>query len=113
MMYKGGYKMEILQMNQRRPRVDLKEEGDHLIAEVEVPGINPRNLHIDVSGDILRIYAELLEEEGFDKKDFYLHERVHMSFYRLLELPIDIIPELTRHHYRRGILEIIMTKKDA
>jgi HSP20 family protein len=102
--------MEILQRNQRRPRVDLKEEGNHLIAEVEMPGVNPCNLHVDVSKDTLRIYAELLEESK--EKDFLLHERMHKSFYRLLELPLDILPELTRHHYRRGILEIVMTKKD-
>ena len=100
-------------MNQRRPRVDLKEEGEHLVAEVEMPGINPRNLHVDVSADTLRVYAELLEKGDLDKGDFYLHERVHMSFYRLLELPLTIIPELTRHHYRRGILEIVMVKKES
>ena len=102
--------MEILQRTQRRPRVDLKEEGDHLIAEVEMPGINPSNLQVDVSNDILRIYAESLEKSS--GKDLLIHERVHKSFYRLLELPFTILPELTRHNYRRGILEIVMTKSE-
>ena len=103
----------MLQTSQRRPRVDLKEEGKHLIAEFELPGVNPNNIHVDVSFDTLRVHAEMLEDSEESGGGFYLHERAHMSFYRLMELPVDIIPELTRHHYRRGILEIIMVKKGA
>ncbi len=47
----------------REPIVDVFEEKDHILIVAEMPGISKEDLQLDVSGDLLTIYAEKGEKK--------------------------------------------------
>jgi HSP20 family protein len=47
----------------REPIVDVFEEKDHTLIVAEMPGISKEDLQLDVSGDLLTIYAEKGEKK--------------------------------------------------
>lgn len=92
------------------PFIDLSETEDDLILKAEVPGINPEDLDISITDDILTIKGEI--KQGFVKENENYHrmERRYESFSRTLQLPCRVMIEDVEATYKEGILTIIMPK---
>lgn len=93
-----------------RPSIDLYETADEVVAEVELPGINPDNVELRLTPDTLTIRGEQKEERTIDHEGYYRSERRLGSFYRQIPLPVEVLSDRARAKYRRGILEIRMPK---
>ena len=96
--------------NRDIPSIDLTETKDNLIVTVEVPGINPEDLDISMTENVLTIKGEMKEETAEEGENFHQAERRYGSFFRTLELPCRITTEEVQAEYRKGILTIVMPK---
>ena len=92
------------------PFVDIKEAADNLIITVEIPGINPEDLDISVTQDILTIKGEIKSELSQDSEDYRRMERRYGTFSRTLQLPCKVKTEDVKAHYKKGILHIALPK---
>lgn len=92
------------------PSIDLTETRDNLIVTVEVPGINPEDLDISMTENVLTIKGEMKEDTADEGGDSHWAERRYGSFSRTLELPCRIKTEEVEAEYRKGILTIVMPK---
>jgi len=95
------------------PSLDLLETEDSLAAEVEVPGINPDDINISVTADLLTVTGEKKQEPGAQEKNYHVMERAYGRFSRSIALPIAVNPDRVEARYKDGILRIIMGKSEA
>ena len=95
------------------PSLDLMETEDSLAAEVEVPGINPDDINISVTPDLLTVTGEKKQEPGVQEKNYHLMERAQGRFSRSITLPTAVNPERVEARYEDGILTITMGKRQT
>ena len=92
------------------PSIDLSETEDSLIIRAEVPGIDPKDMEISLTDNILTIKGEMTQEDTEEKGDYHRMERQYGYFSRSLELPCKIVVEDVRATYKKGVLSIVMPK---
>ena len=94
------------------PATDLYETNDAVIAEVSVPGINPKDVNVEIENNVLHIRAEHTSESEDKSKDYYRKEVRKGSFARSFALPAEVDAEKVEANYEKGILKIEMPKTE-
>ncbi|KKS85123.1 MAG: Heat shock protein Hsp20 [Parcubacteria group bacterium GW2011_GWA2_43_11] len=93
--------------------VDLYEDGNNLVAEMNVSGIDPEKIDITVEGNYLRIAGTREEEKEHKDKQFYSKEISRGSFERTLRLPELVHDEKIEAECKDGVLRVIMPKTEG
>jgi HSP20 family protein len=98
-----------------RPAVESYVEGNKFVVRMELPGIDPQEIDIKVSGGVLSVRGSREQKEETKKRNFYRREIRYGSFERSMPLPEGIKAEDIKATYRDGILELTaaMTKEAA
>ena len=95
------------------PTSDLWEREDSLVAAIEVPGIDPKEIDITVTGDTLIIAGEKKQEGNEREKSHHLRERSFGKFSRSIRLPVTIDPDRVEARYMNGVLLITLGKIES
>ena len=95
------------------PSLDLAETEERLVAEIELPGINPKDIDISVTSDILSVTGEKKQRAKETGKNYHLVERVYGKFSRSMRLPTTVDPDQVEASYKDGILLIILGKTET
>ncbi len=90
--------------------VDVEEKGSEIIVTAELPGMDKKDVKVDVTVDSILIKAGKKEEKEEKKKNYYYKERRYGGFYRSMSLPAKINPKSVKAMYKDGVLEIRMKK---
>ncbi|MGB9781265.1 Hsp20/alpha crystallin family protein [Caldanaerobacter sp.] len=93
-----------------RPRVDIVESETEIVATAELPGVDKKDIEINVYDNILEIKGQTSVDEEKEDKNYYIRERYYGSFARRIELPAEVDPERTTAKFENGILKITMPK---
>ena len=89
-----------------RPAVESYVEGDKFVVKMELPGIDPKEVEIKVTGGILTVKGSREQKDETKKNDFYRREIRYGTFERSMSLPEGIKAEDIKATYRDGILEL-------
>ncbi len=92
------------------PSVDISETDDSVIIRAEIPGIDPKDLEIWVSGDILTLRGHKREESSQRGVFYHRVERRFGAFSRSVRLPCKVKGEKVRASYKKGVLHIVLPK---
>ncbi len=92
--------------------VDVFEEKDNVIAEMNLPGVNPEKIEISFHDGLLKITGSREEEKESKEKNFYCKEIKRGVFERLVRLPVEVKTEKADAQYKKGVLRIVMPKKE-
>ena len=95
----------------RSMAADLYEEGDNLIAEMSVSGMDPEKIDVSIEGDYLRVSGSREEEEEKKEKKFYSKEIYRGSFERTIFLPEQVQDDAVEAECKDGVLKVTMPKK--
>ncbi|MFZ2331421.1 MAG: Hsp20/alpha crystallin family protein [Atribacterota bacterium] len=93
------------------PAIDLIDKKDNLIAKVELPGVDKKDVKISLTENNLTIQGEIKKEEETKKENYYYRERAYGNYARTIFLPAEIDKEKISARFKNGILEITMPKK--
>lgn len=96
----------------REPSSDLRETDNEVIAYIEMPGVEKKDIQLKVTENDIEIKAEKKAESRIEKKGYSRAERSYRGFYKAASLPVKVIPEKVKATYKNGVLEIIMPKKE-
>lgn len=96
----------------RQPLSDLKETDKELIAYIEIPGVDKKDIELRVTENNLEVKVEKKQEMKIEKKGYLRAERSYKGFYRSMNLPLKIIPGEVKASYKDGILEVVMPKAE-
>jgi HSP20 family protein len=91
--------------------VDILEDKDNVLLKAEIPGVNPKDVELQVHDNVLTISGEKkLEHE--DKKDNYVRiERFYGKFSRSFTLPPYVDAQKIEATYKDGVLTVTLPKK--
>jgi len=93
------------------PRIDISDDEKTVFVNVELPGVDKKDVKISVQeNNILIINGEKKTEIKDEKMNFYRVERNYGSFCRTISLPVDVNSEKTKAKYENGILNIELPK---
>jgi HSP20 family protein len=92
------------------PAIDAVEDEQELIVRAELPGIDPKDLDVTVTGNQLVISGEKKETTEHDGKDFYRKEIRSGSFRRVMPVPEGVDTENVEAEYANGMLTLHLKK---
>jgi HSP20 family protein len=95
------------------PSLDLSETDGSLEVRMDVPGVDPKDLDIQVNGNLLTICGQRKEEHEEKGKTFHRVERRTGSFSRSVTLPAAVEEEGVEAQYKNGILTVTLPKTDT
>jgi HSP20 family protein len=96
------------------PSVDVSEDKENVYVEVEVPGIESKDVDVNLRKDnVLTISAKKEKKEVADGKNYYRSERYYGEYYREVELPSTVDATKIKAKMKDGILSVTLPKKTA
>lgn len=90
------------------PRTDVIENDKEIIIKSDIPGVDEKNISVELNDNIITICGKREEEKGDIKKGRY--ERFTGSFCRSFTLPSDIQADKISAEYKKGILTVKIPK---
>jgi HSP20 family protein len=98
------------------PRLDLFEDDDAFYVKIDVPGIDSKDIDLNVTRDVLTIKGERKPEtEEDDRKKgrrYQQDERMHGSFHRTVPLRTPVDPDHVDAKLSDGVLYITLPKAE-
>jgi len=94
--------------------VDVREDGDHIFVEAELPGFKKEEVDITLENQTLTISAERKSEQKQqgDKGELLLHERRYSRFLRSFTLPPTVDEQSVNAKLTDGVLTITLNKRE-
>jgi HSP20 family protein len=90
-----------------RPRIESFVEDNKIIVRADMPGIDPKDIEVKVTGNILGVRAKREEKKETRKRDFLRREVHYGSYVYSTSLPEGIKAEDVKASYRDGVLELV------
>ena len=94
------------------PAVNIKEDEKRFILDLAVPGIDKKDLKIDINEDLLTISSEIKNESEESSDGFRRKEFSYTSFCRSFQVPENVTKEKIEATYKDGILSVTLPKFD-
>jgi HSP20 family protein len=95
------------------PALDVFEKEGKLHINAELPGLQDRDIEIEVTDDVLTISGEKRDEREVKEDNFYRSERSYGSFRRQVALPPGVDTDNVEATFKEGVLQIAMPIKAA
>jgi HSP20 family protein len=94
------------------PAMDLVETDDHLVLRADLPGIDEKDVDIEIKDGVLTVSGERKTEHESKEEGYYRVERAFGHFSRSLSLPDGIDSEKVTANFDRGVLEVKIPKPE-
>ena len=96
-----------------KPSVDIESTDKAYTITAELPGVDEKEIEVNLSGDTLTIRAKKEQQKEEKNKNYYCVERSYGAFQRQLSLPEDADPEGVKAAYKNGVLTLTVPRKAA
>lgn len=93
------------------PALDFVERDNTFEVTVELPGLDEKNIEVNLSNGVLTIKGQKEEEKVEKKEDFHLRERRFGSFARSLRVPDTVDADKIEAGFKKGVLTVTLPKK--
>jgi HSP20 family protein len=94
------------------PAVNVREDDKNFTLEVAIPGIDKKDLKIDVNEDVLTISSESKSESEENKNGYKRKEFSYSAFSRSFYVPENVNREKIEANYKDGILTVALPKQE-
>jgi len=94
----------------KTPKMDIYEQDNNLIAEVELPGVNPNDIDVEVKDNALKVEAKTEEKKEEKKKGYYRKELSKGYYKRVVPLPVEVDEKKAEAEYKDGVLKVVIPK---
>ncbi len=94
------------------PAVNIREDEKRYSLDLAVPGMEKKDLKIDIEEDILTVSSETRNEseengDGYKRKEFS-----YSSFCRNFQIPENVNKDKIEANYKDGVLSVILPKME-
>jgi len=94
------------------PAVNISETPNAVVFKAEIPGIDPKDLDVTVTGDILTLKGEKKREKEEKGEQWHRVERSFGTFTRSFRLPTSVINDKVSADYKNGVLLVTLPKSE-
>ncbi len=88
------------------PPLNIYDNGEAFVVRAEVPGVDPKSLEIEATGDTLTLRGERTVAEAGPKASYHRREREAGEFRRSLTLPKPVDSSKVVANCDSGVLEL-------
>jgi HSP20 family protein len=92
------------------PPLDMIETEKTISLKLDLPGVSPKEIDVQVSGNQLTVSGERKEDRQEKGETFHRVERSIGRFSRSILLPCDVQDDQVDAKYQDGVLKIILPK---
>jgi HSP20 family protein len=92
------------------PRMDISETDKVIEITAELPGLEKKDVELNVADNLLTIRGEKKNEREEKNKDYHLVERSYGAFSRSVELPAGVKIEDISAEIANGVLKVTVPK---
>ena len=100
-------------MGIKSPKMDIYETDKEVIAEVELPGVDPKKIDVKIEDNVLKIEARVEEKKEEKGRGYYRKELSSGYCKRAISLPIEVKEDKAKAEYKDGILRVSIPKKET
>jgi HSP20 family protein len=93
--------------------VDLFQTDDEVVVKATMPGMEPEDIHISITGETLTIEGEIKEEYEAGEDNgikYHVRERRYGRFCRSLTLPTHVDADKASAEVENGILTLTLPR---
>jgi HSP20 family protein len=94
------------------PPINVFQQGDDILAIIELPGVDRNDLQIQTKENTVRISGKKSVEYP-DRVSVHRRERVFGDFDRTLTLPVHLDPDRVKAEYRDGVLALFLPRAES
>ena len=107
-----GTRSELMDIDTLSPLVDIKEKDNDIIVTTDLPGVDKKDVSIDVRDGKVWINANTHEESEEEKEGYLMRERTYSKFARAFSLPSAVNEDEANAKLEDGVLTITMPKAE-
>jgi HSP20 family protein len=93
------------------PELDVHDNTKQLTIEVDLPGVDEKDVSVTLANGMLTIKGEKKTEREEKKESYYMAERSYGAFERTLRMPDTIDENKLEAKFDKGVLKIVAQKK--
>jgi HSP20 family protein len=109
--YKQAGQDESLTSSTFAPSVDVYEDEHNVTLKIEVPGIDEKDISVNLENNTLTVHGERKIEKDEKEENYRRVESQYGSFTRTFTLPTTVDSEKVSANYDKGVLKITLPKK--
>ncbi len=94
------------------PIVDIYDNDDNIVLKVELPGIDKKDIVVDVNDMVLTLKGERSSDNEVKEDSYYRRERAFGRFERAFTLPSAVDSDKIKADYKDGVLKIDIPKPE-
>lgn len=106
----GWRRKPILAERMWTPSIDMIDKKEEIIVKAELPGMEKKDIHVSVTGDVLVIRGERKTEQEVKDENYLRCETSYGSFMRTIPLPVSVESDKIKAEYKNGLLELHLPK---
>jgi HSP20 family protein len=99
-------------MGMWNPTVDLYEKDDNFVIKAELPGVNKKDITIDLKDRVLTLSGERSYDNEVKEENYYRRERSYGKFHRAFTLPADVEADKIKAEFKDGVLKVEVPKPE-
>ena len=92
------------------PALELVDAGDNFVLKAQLPGIDPKDVDVQVTREAISISGKRRYENTDEKSGYVRSEFRYGKFHRVLPLPAHIQNDSVQAEYKDGILTLTLPK---
>jgi len=110
-LFDDDFFQTIPQRNTSLPAVNIMEDEKRFSLDLAVPGIDKKDLKIEINEDVITISSERKDEKEENGDNYKRREFSYSSFCRSFYLPENVNKDKIEANYRDGILTVTLPKE--
>lgn len=92
------------------PAIELKDIGNEFVLRAELPGIDAKDLDVQVTKDAISLAGEHHQEDRSEENGFFRSEFRYGKFQRVIPLPGEVQNDRVKAEFKDGILSLTLPK---
>jgi HSP20 family protein len=92
------------------PAIEIQERETSLILRAEIPGVESKDIDIQVAREAVSIAGKHRYEKKTEEKGFFRSELRYGSFQRTISLPVAVENTQVEAEFKNGILQLTLPK---
>lgn len=92
--------------------VDVAEDDNEVRVTADVPGMEEKDIEVELSDNLLTIHGEKKQERDEKKSNYHVVERSYGAFHRSIPLPGGLLEDKAKAKFKNGVLTITVPKSE-
>jgi HSP20 family protein len=94
------------------PAIELQETDAEITLKAQIPGIEPKDLNVEVGENAVLISGEHQQEKKTEEKGIFRSEFQYGRFERTVPLPTSIKTDQVKSEFKHGVLTLTLPKAE-